>query len=171
MLLRLRAGTLLILPALALGACELASGPGGRRAGVLEWDRAPARRSLGTLPGLSMAVGGDSAPPAVSAPDTVGAGRAFTVTVLTRGPDACWHSAGTQVTLGASVAVVTPYDRDGRTPDTGCADMNVVIDHSFEMAFPHPGEATIRVRGRRIVGQEFEQEGEPVAVERRVHVR
>lgn len=169
--LRLLAGTLLLLPALALVACDLATGPGGRRAGVLEWDRSSARRSLAASTGGPAAAAWVPALPAVSVPDTVEAGRPFTVGVRTWGPDYCWQAAGTEVTLGASLAVVTPYDRDTRSADTGCADANVEINHSFELAFPHPGEAVVRVRGRKIVGREFEQEGEPVEVERRVHVR
>ena len=51
------------------------------------------------------------------------------------------------------------------------AATHIEIDHSVELTFAHPGEAIIRVRGRKIVGQEFNQEGEPIEVEKRIHVR
>jgi hypothetical protein len=160
---------LVLSGSLALGACDLVSGPGGRRVGVLEWDRASTRRSLGTSLDLSRA--GEPTPQAVSAPDTVGAGEAFTVIVRTKGADGCWEAAGTEVTRGASLAVIAPYDRYERKPDHGCLDGNIEIDHPVELTFAHPGEAIIRVRGRKIVGQEFNQDGEPIEVEKRVHVR
>jgi hypothetical protein len=170
MSLRVLPFALLVLSgSLALGACDLASGPGGRRAGVLEWDRTSARRSL--QPEMGPSGTGEPIPSAVSVPDTVMAGKAFTVTVHTQGADYCWESAGTEVTAGASLAVITPYDRFARKPEHGCLDGNIEIAHPVEVTFAHPGEAVIRVRGRKIVGQEFNQAGEPIEVEKRVHVR
>jgi hypothetical protein len=160
---------LVLSGSLALGACDLVSGPGGRRAGVLEWDRTSTRRSLATSPDLSRV--GEPTQTAVSVPDTVTAGKAFTVTVRTKGVDGCWEAAGTEVEQGASSAVVIPYDRAAKNHDYACSDSNIEIDHSVELTFAHPGEAIIRVRGRKVVGQEFNQEGEPIEVEKRIHVR
>ncbi|HLL47713.1 MAG TPA: hypothetical protein VK399_13465 [Longimicrobiaceae bacterium] len=69
------------------------------------------------------------------------------------------------------VATIVPYDHRTASEDLGCADGYKRIEHRVQITFTGPGEATIRVHGRKIVGEEFSQQGEPIEVEKRVHVR
>lgn len=154
--------------ALLSSACEAITGPGGEhRLGVLEWVPSASRSTAG----LSMSLGQQPPMPRVSAPDTVQSGVPFTVVVRTIGNDNCWMPASTEVTQEALLATVTPYDRNARTEEFGCLDSEITIEHPAQVAFSRPGEAVLRVHGRRVVGPDLRQEGSPVTIEKRIHVR
>ncbi|HET6763902.1 MAG TPA: hypothetical protein VFH27_09520 [Longimicrobiaceae bacterium] len=83
--------------------------------------------------------------PPLSAPDTVGAGHAFTVTVTTSGATTCWRADETRVSRAANRVTITPFDREG---SGGCGFMIRPIAHEARITFSTPGMATIVVHGR-----------------------
>lgn len=157
----------LLLVALA-AACdaplEVAAPDGVRSVGVLAWEAAPA---------ASLASGRDAPTgnprPGVVAPDTVRAGVPFSVVVVTVGATTCWRPAGAEVVEQPASAAVTPLDFTAEGPHTACGDALVELSRTVGLVFRQPGEATLRVHGRRVVGAEF-QAGEPVVVEKRIRV-
>lgn len=160
-----------LYPALALGAalfasgCESVTGPrSGRVVGILEWVQNGSRSVSASL---HPDHGGESR---LQAPDTVQAGVPFTATVTTIGPSSCWRADGATVQPGASLAVITPYDLTAESADVACAQVIVELPRKVEVTFTARGQATLRVVGRRVVGQDFQQ-GTQVTVEKHIHVR
>ncbi|MBV9772685.1 MAG: hypothetical protein JO040_01970 [Gemmatimonadetes bacterium] len=157
----------LLLAALAAGCDVMPTGVrGSRQMGILEWRIHPslqvrAQARLETASELARAV--------IAAPDTVEAGAFFTATVTTIGADYCWQPADATLQLDGSTAVVTPYDSVLSYPDTGCADARRELLHPVRLRFTRPGEAVLRVRGRKVVGQDLDG-GEEVVVEKRIQV-
>lgn len=157
-----------VFPALALAAalaavgCESTTAPKGTRAiGILEWVQDASNLRSASL---------QHPDHMVVAPDTVQAGVPFTASVTTLGPTSCWRADGAQVQAGASLAVVTPYDHTDEGEGIACATMVVDLPRTVELSFSARGEAVLRVVGRRVVGQNFDQATEMV-VEKRIHVR
>ena len=137
--------------AAALAACTgspVGDDPGERRVGILRLYR--------TDP-----------PSALVAPDTVRAGVDFQVGATTLG-GGCERAGETEVQVSGGVAVVTPYDYTARAG--ACHDILLYLPHAATLRFSTPGEAVVRVRGRR-VGPDTPRDGVPHTVEKRVVVR
>lgn len=147
------------------GALRAATAPGVRALGILAWeDRQPRVVSPGELSGTPPY-------PGVVAPDTVSAGVSFVVVVTTIGPTNCWREAGAAVELHPRLASVTPYDHTPEDAETACGDVVVALSRRVDLVFRERGEAVLRVHGRRVVGRAQVQQGEPIVVEKRIHVR
>lgn len=159
--------TALLAAALASSCAglDVATAPkaGVRAVGILAWDgrTGAASPQADRTPGLPR--------PGVYAPDTVPAGTSFPVVVVTVGPTVCWLAAGAQLEMQPAVAAVTPIDSTPEDDWTSCGDSLVELSRVVSVTFPEPGEAVLRVHGRRVVGN-FQAE-EKIVLERKVHVR
>ncbi len=96
----------------------------------------------------------------VEAPDTVGVGSVFEVTVTTTGPDGCWGRARTETGVDGLVATITPYDNHHR--GGYCTMMPVEIVHTAALVFEESGTGRIRVYGRDGSGAEVRVTVEPL---------
>ncbi|HEX7240692.1 MAG TPA: hypothetical protein VF263_10520 [Longimicrobiaceae bacterium] len=155
--------------AAACDGAEMATAPeaGVRAVGILAWVAAPGVG--GAAPGG--AAGGPGAPrPGVTAPDTVRAGAPFPVVVTTVGPTVCWAAAGAQVEMQPGVANITPFDYTPEDQWTACGDALLELPRSVTISFPQPGDAVLRVMGRRVVAGNFQAE-ERVVLEKKIHVQ
>jgi hypothetical protein len=157
-----------ILAAGLLGACDgavLATAPerGVHAVGILAWVARPA-------PGSTQSGAGGAPRPGVSAPDTVRAGAPFSVVVTTVGPTVCWVASGAQVEMQPGVATITPFDYTPEDDWTSCGDALLELSRSVTVTFPQPGDAVLRVQGRRVVGGNFQAE-ERVVLEKKIRVR
>lgn len=147
-----------------LAACSGSAGPETvvERDGVVRWFASAADVDGDpTWPGPDDVV--------VDAPETVTAGETFEVVVRTVGNSGCWEVARTEVENGPALAEILPVDRDRMTEGLVCTGVLVELEHRAELTFTEPGEATIRVVGRLVVGEDFSQ-GEELVVERSVTV-
>jgi hypothetical protein len=170
-----------VLPALIIGmvigsgACSLLTDPSHSVVGVVEWVQdGAAVEGGGMLRAVaSDAAGGPMELPVLEAPDTVEAGQAFDILVRTYGPDGCWREDGAVASVTGLVATVTPYDRDRGAEDRSraCADMVVRLPRTVRLVFTEPGEAVLRVLGRRVVPTDVELEAGVAVIEHRVVVR
>lgn len=125
------------LAALVLaGACDSPSGSGGnssvREVGYVQFRDAPVE---------------------VTVPATARAGQAFTVRVVTRATG-CSSADDTEVLVVGFSADVTPYDIRTTGPNLVCGDEVQVFTHTAPVLFDTPGEATVRVHGRREPGDD-----------------
>lgn len=153
---------LALIPALA--GCETATEPRGQRVvGILEWHSAAQGSASSSL---QMA---DSDAAVITAPDTVDAGVPFEATITTIGSNGCWREAGAEIELNGNLAVVVPHDYTSED-QAGCTQALVQLPRSVEIRFAQPGEATLRVKGRKVVGGNHEN-ATPVTVEKRIVVR
>jgi len=106
----------------------------------------------------------------LDAPNTVRAGETFTVTITTVG-SGCEREGDSAVLLAESSAAVMVYDFTTATrPGVPCTAILKYLPHEVALRFATPGEALIRVWGRK-VGQGTPPAGEPTVIERRVSVR
>ena len=162
----IRLSTLACAAAVLLSACQMSTTPEHRRVvGILEWVRTAPGSSAGRA-----AAEGSRPPEMVVAPDTVQAGVPFTAVITTIGFDSCWDADGASIESNPQLAVVTPYDRYSRSEEQGCLTMHFPLQHAVQVTFTQPGEAILRVNGRKVSGQDFES-GTPIQVERRIHVK
>jgi hypothetical protein len=106
-------------------------------------------------------------PAALVVPDTVRAGVDFQVSATTLG-GGCERAGETEVDVQTGVATVIPYDYTQRGVD--CPDILRFLPHAAVLRFAAPGEAVVRLRGRR-VGPDTPDGGASVTVEKRVVVR
>lgn len=106
-------------------------------------------------------------PGALLAPDTVRAGTDFQVTATTLG-GGCERAGETEAQVSGGVATITPFDYTEIGVD--CPDILRHLPHTATLRFAAPGEAVVRVQGRR-VGPDTPREGVPHTVEKRVVVR
>jgi hypothetical protein len=161
------------IPAVAvtvlLGACEFFTAPDARAVvGIVEWaEPAPVYAGL-----HAAAVGDPMALPVLEAPDTVVAGQPFEVLVRTYGSNGCWREAGSAVEGSGLTRTVTPYDRNPAAEDRtiACPDVVVRLPRTARLTFSEPGEAVLRVLGRRMVGGEAPDD-ELAEIEHRMVVR
>ena len=126
-----------------------------RHVGIVEWSRS----NVQTFADPSIGV--------ITAPDTVTAGQPFQVTITTVGPNGCWSAAGAELASQPSVATITPFDR---VQGEVCTQATVSLPRTVQVRFDVPGEATLRVYGRRVVDGNVSAATERV-VERRIFVR
>ena len=160
---------LLITLLLLAGACASTSRPSG---GSTTANREPdssikpeESRVLGVLPNPE-----DHFAEAIAAPASVKAGERFVVTVTTTG-SGCDRAGDVGVLLGDRHATLMIYDFTfANRPDVVCTMMLKALKHEVPLTFNQPGEAVIRVWGRR-QKPDSPPYGEPYVVERRIVVR
>jgi hypothetical protein len=125
------------------------------------------------LPACQLVTGGDterrlgtidfySDPVRVSVPDTVFAGVAFNVGVVTYG-GGCVTRGDTEAWVNGMESQVTVYDNE-RSGGGVCTDELRMLEHTASLQFAQPGTATVRVRGWK------EPEREEVTVTRTILV-
>lgn len=154
-----------ITAAAVLGACSSSTAPGDSRVmGILEVQ-------FGAEGSLAPSAASDaSSRTVISAPDSVEAGVPFTATITTIGLSGCWEAAGEDIELDRNLAVVVPYDLDGMREGVACTGSLIELPHPVEIRFAEPGEATLRVRGRKVFKENI-QRADTVVVEKRIVVR
>lgn len=103
------------------------------------------------------------------APSSVSVGQDFQVTVTTSG-SGCEREGDTGVILAENSANVMVYDFTAAThPGVACTMIFKRLPHTATLRFTKPGEAVIRVWGRR-AGPDTPPFGAPTVLERRVMV-
>ncbi len=92
----------------------------------------------------------------LTAHNTVQVGESFEVEVRTVAANGCYKADRVETEQDALLIEVTPYDRD-RTGEDGlqCPQEPIVIKRTLDLQFDAPGEALIRLQGRRVVGSDF----------------
>src|SRR5262249_60655971 len=102
-------------------------------------------------------------------PTTVRVGEDFKVTIKTFG-GGCERQADEGVILREDGATITVYDFTSATyPGVICSAIAISFSHTVTLRFSKPGEAVIRVWGRR-TGDGIPPEGIPSVLEHRVRV-
>ena len=145
--------SLAALPLLA--ACDDPTGAAGRREiGIVEWISGAQANlsSSGATLSMSSSLDGAEARAVISAPDEVQAGVPFEATITTIGPSMCWRADGAETQVSGSLAVVTPHDFSPESEDFGCGDALINLPRTVKITFAAPGEAVLRVNGRKVVG-------------------
>ena len=105
----------------------------------------------------------------VTAPAAVQAGQEFQVTITTFG-GGCERAGDTGLILAENGANVMVYDFTTATrPDVACTMVLKRLPHTVTLRFDRPGEALIRIWGRRI-GADAPPAGVPVVLDHRVMV-
>lgn len=158
-------GTILGLTVAAvLGACSSSTAPGESRVmGILEMES-------GVQGSLAPSAASDaSSRTVITAPDSVEAGVSFTAIVTTIGLSGCWEAAGEEIELDRNLAVVVPYDLNGMRDGVACTGALIELPHPVELQFAEPGEATLRVRGRKVFQENIER-ADTVVLEKRIVV-
>jgi hypothetical protein len=108
-------------------------------------------------------------PDTIVVPSAVSVGEDFQVTVITSG-SGCEREADTGVIVTENGANVMVYDFTAAThPGVVCLAVLKRLPHTVTLRFTKPGEAVIRVWGRR-GGATIPPMGEPTVLERRVMV-
>lgn len=104
----------------------------------------------------------------IALPSTVHRGQSFSVTVTTFAGGCRQQSAGTDVSVRGSVAVVRPYHLLHRSDV--CTDDLLLIPHTVQLRFDQPGSATVQFAGaaNRL---DFGEELRPVTIQRVIRVR
>jgi hypothetical protein len=103
------------------------------------------------------------------APRAVSAGEDFQVTITTSG-SGCEREGDTGVIVTENSATVMVYDFTAAThPGVACTMIFKRLPHNVTLRFTKPGEAVIRVWGRR-AGPDTPPVGAPTVLERRVMV-
>lgn len=106
----------------------------------------------------------------VQAPSSVAVGERFTITITTTG-SGCERLGDTGVLLGERDAVIYVYDfTSANRPGVACTMIFKHLKREVPLTFQQPGEAVIRVWGRRST-PDGAPGGEPLMVERRIQVR
>lgn len=148
-------------------ACGDVTEPGEGQRGILRVEPAG---SDGSVVAAAAASGpGDATEGSLEAPGQVRVGERFTATVTTVGLDGCWEPLGEDVSVEGLRAEIVPFDTDATEEGVACTQALVFLDHPVELSFEEPGEAVIRVEGRRVVGPDG-SESEPLALETAVTV-
>ena len=106
----------------------------------------------------------------LSAPTDVRVGEEFEIKITTFG-GGCEREGPTSVVISAAGATVMVYDITSAThPGVVCIAVVKRLPHSVILRFDKPGEATIRVWGRRI-GADTPPVGVPTVLEHRVTIK
>ena len=136
-------------------------------ASVLVTQRPPAQeaRTLGVID-----FGDDGTKDVVSAPNTVRVHEDFPVKITTYG-NGCDREGDNGVIITRTGATVMVYDFTAATrPDVICTAVIKRLPHTVTLRFERPGEALIRIWGRRI-GVDTPPLGAPTVIEHRVMVK
>jgi hypothetical protein len=152
-----------LLAGASLAACESGTAPERpgalREIGVLQFAPAgtilAAERSGDPDDPVEHNVKWDSPPPTgflfspkvIEAPDTVRVGQPTMVRVTTIGDGGCWSADGIDVKRSGSVVELTPFDVHSGAQI--CTMILLYLEHPTTLTFDAPGEAVIRVKGRR----------------------
>jgi hypothetical protein len=105
----------------------------------------------------------------IIAPNKVKAGKDFEVKIATVG-GGCEREGDVSVILGENTASLFVYDFTTATqPNVACTMIMKRLEHSATLNFTKPGEAIIRVWGRRI-GSDTPAGGEPMILEKKITV-
>ena len=160
--------SLAALPLLA--ACGDPTGAAGRREiGIVEW-LSGAQADLSSS-GAALSISSSTEAPAViSAPDEVEAGVPFEATITTVGLSICWRADGAETKVNGSLAVVVPYDFSPESQDVACGGALINLPRTVTITFAAPGEAVLRVNGRKVVGGDLSAVSSTV-VEKTILVR
>ena len=161
---------LLVLWALAsLAACGVAVGQGPVAAETPQPTALPTGAAEALVPGI-IDFHADRTAEVLEAPASVRAGAEFQITITTFG-GGCERAGDTAVLLAEASAAVMVYDITTATqPDVACTAVLKRLPHTATLRFTQPGEALIRIWGRR-VGPETPPDGVPVVLEHRVMVQ
>jgi hypothetical protein len=117
-----------------------------------------------------IAAGNDWLDNVITAPASVKAGKDFQVTITTSG-GGCERAGDTGVVMTENSATVMVYDFTSAThPGVACTMIYKRLPHSVTLCFTKPGEAIIRIWGRRSGGA-TSPFGEPAIFEHRVMVK
>jgi hypothetical protein len=167
-----RIGLTLVGCALMLVACsEDVSSPGDLVAtlGVVAWTDAPAdfRDEVEVESGDWDVEDWGNRPP-LEAPAQVTAGVPFTVTATTVRPNGCWFPGEHSKESQGNVATITVHDY--RADSDVCTMIIGWTSREIELRFDEPGEALIRLVGKRIAGEDFGG-GEETVIEHPVVVQ
>lgn len=146
-------------------ACADPTGSAGHREiGIVEWiSGAQASSSL-----LSEAVSSEMAA-VITAPEEVQAGVPFEVTITTIGPAICWRADGAETQVEGDLAEVVPYDFNPQS-EFACGAAIIELPRTITITFAGPGDAIIRVNGRKVVGGDTSASTSTV-VEKQILVR
>ncbi len=109
----------------------------------------------------------------VTVPDTVKAGAAFDAEIATVGLGTCYEAAGAETELSGNLAVVVPFDRlkgGAGGDEMPCTLLAATLPRTVRLTFPEPGEAILRVKGRKVIDGDVQNATETV-LERRIVVR
>lgn len=154
-------GGLALSLALAIGFKYLSGPVAAQRQAKPQSTPAREARVLGILD--------ENANDALVAPAAVRAGEDFQVTITTTG-GGCERAGDTGVIVSENGATVMVYDFTTAThPGVACTMIFKQLRHTVTLRFTKPGEALIRVWGRR-VGSDTPPVGAPAVLERRVTV-
>lgn len=124
---------------------------------------------LARLPG-ALEFGQESTREVVSMPDTISVNEPFQIVIMTFG-NGCEQPGDTGVVMTASGATLLPYDLTSAVdPGAVCSAVIKRLPHTVTLRFDRPGEALIRIWGRRI-GADTPPLGLPSIIERRVRVK
>ncbi len=105
----------------------------------------------------------------VTAPTTVGVGEEFKITITTFG-GGCERAGTSSTIITATGASIMVYDVTSAThPGVICTAEIKRLPHSLSLRFEKPGQALIRVWGRR-VGPDTPPFGVPAILEHRVTI-
>ena len=84
----------------------------------------------------------------IIAPDTVDPDTSLTITINTFGSSSCIQPDGVDLTTGATLVRVVPYDLMSSGRFAGCTADFASRPHPVELAFPSSGALVIRAVGR-----------------------
>lgn len=105
----------------------------------------------------------------ITMPSRVAVGQTFEITITTSG-GGCERAGEASVVLGESVADVMVYDMTVATlPNVACTMIYKTMPHTAKLRFTKPGEAVVRVWGRR-TGADAPPFGVPAVIEQKVMV-
>ncbi|CAN5701051.1 hypothetical protein BH23GEM6_BH23GEM6_18780 [soil metagenome] len=93
---------------------------------------------------------GGSQPPPIQLPEVIRSGESFPATVVTYGSGSCTRADGAEVQRTPQGLDITPYDLRA-TGNVNCTDDLAVRSRTVSLRLEGPGEAVIRVIGRRLV--------------------
>lgn len=147
---------ILILGFLPLAACDSSTAPAAESdfPGILAWDAPPTFAvEQASDTGEEMELG---EPPALVAPDTVDAGSAFDIKVTTILPNGCWTRGPVETEVSDHLATIEVFDRGPDDPWAICTLIYSWATREIGVQFDEEGEAIIRVVGRRIQGEDFQ---------------
>ena len=155
-----------ILGPVLLAGCTL---PGAGAQAPIAENAAQNPREVARVPGI-IDYGDERTRDVIAAPDAVRVGEDFQVTVKTFG-GGCEREGDTSVVVNETGATLMIYDITTATrPGVACTMILKRLAHTVTLRFTKPGEAVIRVWGRKVVAG-LPPLGEPVVLERRVTVR
>jgi hypothetical protein len=133
-------------------------------------ENSPADRQQARVPGV-IAFDEAKSSDGVEVPTAVKADEEFQIAVITTG-SGCVNAGETEVVLSDTSADVFVYDLTTATrPGVACTMIFKQFRHTARLKFSKPGEAVVRVWGRRITGGDDAPAGRPIIVEKRITVR